>query len=159
MPGNLSKMTKDEKDAITSQIKTDAEKAVENSTAEVELTQDSARRRRASHTGSSTFSATVTVTFPAGTTLKAAKDAVEAQPKAKLTYTVGGELKEFTVDYAVVAKTVKDVTPEPALPPTLTEAEKKTKANTAAPTAPASSAATVLSTVAMVLVATVAALF
>jgi hypothetical protein len=158
MPGNLSKMTKDEKDAITSQIKTDAEKAVENSTAEVELTQDSARRRRASHTGSSTFSATVTVTFPAGTTLKAAKDAVEAQPKAKLTYTVSGELKEFTVDYAVVAKTVKDVTPEPALP-TLTEAEKKTKANTAAPTAPASSAATVLSTVAMVLVATVAALF
>lgn len=83
-----------------------------------------------------TFSTTVTVTFPAGTTFADAKKAVAAQPKATLMYTVGGEKQTFEIDYATVAKTIQDVTP----------------------TTP-SSAATALPTAATVLIATVAALF
>jgi hypothetical protein len=139
MPGNLSKMTPNEKDDITSQIKTEAEKAVPKSSAKVVLTQDSATRRRDSHTGM-TFSATVTVTFPAGTTYDEVKAAFKKQPAAELTYTVGGDKKTHKVDYAKVAENLKDLT-------------------LGTTTTTPSSATTVLSTVATVLVATVAALF
>ena len=100
------------------------------------------RRRRASHAGAATFSATVTITFPAGTSLADAKAAIKALPTAEtFTYTVGGVTKTHKIDYAKVAETAADVTPPPSS------------------TLPPSSAATVLSTVATVLIATVAALF
>jgi len=144
MEGDLSTMTQAEKDGIKNKIKSEFEKAVAGSEVEVTLKQDSARRRRASH--AATFSATVTVTLPAGTTLDAAKSAIKALPKLDLEYTVNGVKKTFAIDYAEVAKTVKDVTPSATTTPS------------EAATTP-SSAATVLSTVATVLVATATTLF
>merc|ERR1712216_94380 len=100
--------------------------------------QDAKARRRDAH--GLTFSAEVTVTFPVGTSEEVAKKAVKEQPQANLEYTINNEKKTHTIDFA-----------------SLEIKSEKVKVTTT--TTPASSAVTVLSTVATVLIATVAALF
>jgi hypothetical protein len=139
LEGDISKFVDGEEQNLKDKIKEQATKGlVAGSEAEVgEFTQDAATRRRAAHT--LTFSAEVTVTFPVGTSEEVAKKAVKEQPKANLEYTINNEKKTHTIDFA-----------------SLEIKSEKVKVTT---TTPASSAVTVLSTVATVLIATVAALF
>jgi hypothetical protein len=139
LEGNISKFVGGEEQDLKDKIKEQATNGlVAGSEAEVgEFTQDAPTRRRAAH--GLTFSAEVTVTFPVGTSEEVAKKAVKEQPKANLEYTINNEKKTHTIDFA-----------------SLEIKSEKVKVTT---TTPASSAVTVLSTVATVLIATVAALF
>lgn len=133
--GDLTNMTADEKKDLQGQLETEAKKGlVDGAVVEVGDFKQNLNRRRASHENGPTFSSIVTVKFPVGTTLEQAKALIKAQPTATLKYTIGGVAMETVIAFAELELT--DVTP----PPT-------------------SSAATVLSTVATVLIATVAALF
>lgn len=138
LEGDISKFVDTEEQDLKDKIKEQATKGLAGSEAEVgEFEQDAQTRRRAAHT-TLTFSAEVTVTFPVGTSEEVAKKAVKEQPKANLEYTINNEQKTHTIDFASLEIKVVEVTTT---------------------TTPASSAVTVLSTVATVLIATVAALF
>jgi hypothetical protein len=139
LEGDISKFLDGEEQDLKDKIKEQATNGlVAGSEAEVgEFEQDAKTRRRAAH--GLTFSAEVTVTFPVGTSEEVAKKAVKEQPKANLEYTINNEKKTHTIDFA-----------------SLEIKSEKVKVTT---TTPASSAVTVLSTVATVLIATVAALF
>lgn len=140
LEGDISKFVDSEEQDLKDKIKEQATKGlVAGSEADVgEFEQDAQARRRDAHT--LTFSAKVTVTFPVGTSEEVAKKAVKEQPKANLEYTINNEKKTHTIDFA-----------------SLEIKSEKVKVTTT--TTPASSAVTVLSTVATVLIATVAALF
>jgi hypothetical protein len=139
LEGNISKFVGGEEQDLKDKIKEQATKGLVGAEAEVgEFTQDAPTRRRAAH--GLTFSAEVTVTFPVGTSEEVAKKAVKEQPKANLEYTINNEKKTHTIDFA-----------------SLEIKSEKVEVTTTA--TPASSAVTVLSTVATVLIATVAALF